>query len=126
MNKKTAAISIFAIVSSFTLFIFSLVAIIEPSLFSDSVYDNPSITAAGVIGIPISFLILIPSSYILFKKTKELRNSVKPVQSFNKTEKSTARQLKLYEQVDRIHKYYENGSITEEEFKELKNKILSK
>lgn len=54
-------------------------------------------------------------SYFIFFKLiiqKKLRSSAKY-------------QEKCYKQINRIHTYYEKGSITEEEFNKLKQKILN-
>lgn len=63
----------------------------------------------------IIFTSLALSCFIFFKLIiqKKLRSSAKY-------------QEKCYKRINRIHKYCENGSITEEEFNQLKQKILSK
>lgn len=59
----------------------------------------------------IEFIILI---YHLIKKLANIIRS------------SSKYKEKCYKRVNRIHTYYEKGSITKEEFEELKQQILSK
>lgn len=104
---KKLILNIVLIIVSFFLFLLSISVVSASEYYDDFLYVMSFI---GVFISPIWTIFEIVRLIILL--TKKYRSSAKYHE-------------KCYKQINRIHTYCENGSITEEEFNKLKQKILN-
>lgn len=112
---KTAILSLLAICGIVMICgsIYTIVEYFESSYYARHEED----IFVGVILFMLSVSILLLCIYKLPRAYKEI-----PV-IYRQTSKYKE---KCYKRIDKIHRYYERGSITKEEFESLKNEILNK